>query len=114
MNAALRRHGIPRRPEPQAAPPPLELDRTTLTDLYVTRRLDDTAIGAMHGVPAYRVTLRRRELGVGEAQLSSPFRSEKQRHPRWKASFDTAHRTGEHVSWSTKRYLAELTEKEFG
>ena len=64
VNAALRRHGIPRRPEPQAPPPPLELDRNTLTELYVTRRLDDDAIGAMHQVPAYRVTMRRRELDV--------------------------------------------------
>ena len=72
VNAALPRHGIPRRPEPQAAPPPLELDRTTLTDLYVTRRLDDTAIGAMHGVPAYRVTMRRRELGVHRPPAPPP------------------------------------------
>ena len=61
---ALRRHGIPRRPEPQAAPPPLHLDRTTMTELYVTQRLDDTAIGARYGVPAHRVTMRRRELQV--------------------------------------------------
>ena len=43
VTAALRRHGIPRRPEPRATPPPLELDRTTLTELYVNRRLDDPA-----------------------------------------------------------------------
>jgi hypothetical protein len=64
VNAALRRHGIQRRPEPATPPPPLDLDAASLTDLYVTRRLDDTAIGAIYAVPAWRVTRRRRELGV--------------------------------------------------
>src|SRR6478609_1114282 len=54
VNAALRRHDIPRRPEPKS-PPPLKLDRTRLIELYVTRRLDDTEIGARFGVPAGRV-----------------------------------------------------------
>jgi transposase-like protein len=72
VNAALRRHGIPRRPEPQSPPPPLELDRNTLTELYVTRRLDDEEIGAMHQVPAYRVTMRRRELDVHRPQVAPP------------------------------------------
>lgn len=35
VNTALRRHGIDRRPEPATPPPPLDLDRTTLTELYV-------------------------------------------------------------------------------
>lgn len=72
VNAALRRHGIDRRPEPATPPPPLDLDRTTLTELYVTRRLDDAAIGALHGVPPYRVTQRRRELGVRRASVAPP------------------------------------------
>ena len=40
------------------------MDRETLTRLYVTDRLDDQAIGARYAVPAWRVTRRRRELGV--------------------------------------------------
>ena len=64
VNAALRRHGIARRPEPAPPPPPLALDAATLTDLYVTRRLDDTTIGTQYSVPSWRVTRRRRELGV--------------------------------------------------
>lgn len=72
VNAALRRHGIPRRPEPQKLPPPLELDKTTLTELYVSRRLDDDAIGLTYGVPAYRVTMRRRELGVHRPPAPPP------------------------------------------
>jgi hypothetical protein len=35
-----------------------------LTELYVTQRLDDEAIGVRYRVPAYRVTMRRRELDV--------------------------------------------------
>jgi transposase-like protein len=72
VNAALRRHGIPRRPEPQKLPPPLELDKTTLTELYVSRRLGDDAIGLTYGVPAYRVTMRRRELGVHRPPAPPP------------------------------------------
>jgi len=72
VNAALRRHGIPRQPEPQAPPPPLGWDRTTLTELCVSRRLDDAAIGAVHVVPAYRVTMRRRELGVHRPPAPPP------------------------------------------
>ncbi len=71
VNAALRRHGIPRRPEPKA-PPPLKLDRTRLTELYVTRRLDDTEIGVRFGVPAWRVTMRRRELDVHRPPAPPP------------------------------------------
>ena len=71
VTAALRRHGIPRRPEPPAPPPPLGLDGATLTELYVTRRLDDTAIGTRYGVPAWRVTMRRRELGVHRPTASA-------------------------------------------
>ena len=70
VTAALRRHGIPRRPdEHRAPPPPLSVDKKTLTELYVTRRLDD-AIGVRYGVPAYRVTMRRRELGVHRPPMS--------------------------------------------
>lgn len=72
VNAALRRHGIDRRPEPATPPSPLDLDRTTLTELYVTRRLDDVTIGALHGVPPYRVALRRRELGVRRPAVVPP------------------------------------------
>lgn len=73
VNAALRRHGIERRPDRSAPPPPLELDRTALTELYVTRRLEDSAIGARHGVPPYRVTQRRRELGVRRPAVAPPY-----------------------------------------
>jgi len=44
--------------------PPRLVDAATLTDLYVTQRLDDAEIGSRCGVPAWRVTKRRRELGV--------------------------------------------------
>ena len=36
------------------------------------RRLDDAAIGAMYAVPAYRVTLRRRELGIHRPPAPPP------------------------------------------
>lgn len=72
VNAALRRHGIPRRPELQKAPRPLKLDRTKLTELYVTRRQDDDEIGSRYGVPAYRVLMRRRELGVHRPPAPPP------------------------------------------
>jgi len=48
------------------------LDKTTLTELYVTRRLDDTEIGARFGVPAWRVTMRRRELDVHRPPAPPP------------------------------------------
>ena len=38
----------------------------------MTRRLDDEAIGAMHEVPAWRVTMRRRELGVHRPPAPPP------------------------------------------
>ncbi len=49
---ALDTRGIPRRPGGSRTVPPLAVDAATLTDLYLTRRLDDPAIGAQLGVPA--------------------------------------------------------------
>jgi hypothetical protein len=70
--AALETRGIPRRPGGSRTLPPLGVDAATLTDLYVTRRLDDPAIGARLGVPAWRVTARRRELGVYRPHVPPP------------------------------------------
>lgn len=100
VNAALRRQGIPRQPEPQKPPPPLALDKTTLTDLYVTRRLDDEAIGTRYEVPAWRVTMRRRELGVHRPSASPPHPEPPVMPPpaalhRW---YVTEGRTLEHIA----------------
>ena len=69
---ALDTRGIPRRPGGSRTVPPLAVDAATLTDLYLTRRLDDPAIGAQLGVPAWRVTARRRQLGVTRPHLPPP------------------------------------------
>jgi len=61
--AALRRHHIPIRTE-RPTVPSLDVDEPTLRDLYVAQHLDDQTIGAELGVPAWRVTMRRRELGI--------------------------------------------------
>ena len=61
--AALRRHHIPIRTE-RPTVPSLDVDEPTLRELYVTQHLDDQTIGAELGVPAWRVTMRRRELGI--------------------------------------------------
>jgi len=61
--AALRRHGIPVHTE-RPPVPPLLVNAATLSDLYVTQRLDDAEIGSRYGVPAWRVKKRRSELGV--------------------------------------------------
>ena len=61
--AGLRRHHIPLRTDRPTAPS-LDVDESTLRELYVTQHLDDQTIGAQLGVPAWRVTMRRRKLGV--------------------------------------------------
>ena len=72
VDAALRLHDIPRR-RPGASPaPPLLLDRDTLRVLYVTQRLEDAEIGARYWVPAHRVRLRRRALGVARPPAAPP------------------------------------------
>jgi hypothetical protein len=71
VRAALRRHGIPIRPERRSLPP-LGLNKEALTDLYVHQRLDDEQIGELHGVPPWRVRQRIRELGVRRPQVDPP------------------------------------------
>lgn len=62
VQTALRRHGIALQ---QTGPvPPAPVDPATLTDLYVLQRLDDRAIAARFQVPTWRITQRRRELGI--------------------------------------------------
>ena len=71
VRAALRRHGIPIRPERRPLPP-LGLTKEALTDLYVHQRLDDDQIGELHGVPPWRVRQRIRELGVHRPKVDPP------------------------------------------
>ena len=71
VRAALRRHGIPIRPERRPLPA-LGLTKEALTDLYVHQRLDDDQIGELHGVPPWRVRQRIRELGVRRPQVDPP------------------------------------------
>lgn len=71
VNAALRRHGIPRRPEHRTIPP-LDVDAAALADLYVDQRLDDAAIAERFRVPTHRVTLRRRQLGIRRPAAAPP------------------------------------------
>lgn len=71
VRAALRRHGIPIRPERRPLPA-LGLTKEALTDLYVHQRLDDEQIGELHGVPPWRVRQRIRELGVRRPQVDPP------------------------------------------
>jgi hypothetical protein len=75
VRTALQSHGISRRRGGARPVPSLDLDTATLTDLYVTRRLDDPVIAARFGVPTWRVTVRRRELGVTRPAVPPP-------HPR--------------------------------
>lgn len=58
--AALKRHVITRPVHAEC----LDVDRETLTRLYVTERLSDKAIGVRFGVSAMQVSHRRRELNV--------------------------------------------------
>lgn len=75
ISTALTRFGIPRRPRSQRRPvPAFDLDATTMQQLYVTDRLDDTAIGTRYSVPAWRVTVRRRELGIVRPPGAPPHR----------------------------------------
>lgn len=71
VRAALHRHQIPIRSERRQLPP-LDLDQQELTDLYVHQRLDDEQIGALHGVPPWRVRQRIRELGVHRPPVDPP------------------------------------------
>lgn len=71
VRAALQRHGMTMRPERRPKPPvPLDVDE--LTELYVTQHLDDSAIGARLGMPAFRVRQRREELGVRRPPAAPP------------------------------------------
>jgi hypothetical protein len=72
VRTALQAHGIPRRTGGSRPVPPLDVDAATLTDLYVTRRLDDPVIAARLGVPPWRVTARRRQLGVTRRPVPPP------------------------------------------
>jgi hypothetical protein len=45
-----------------------------MVDLYVTQRLDDATIARQHDVPTWRVTQRRRELGVHRPRPPMPLR----------------------------------------
>src|SRR5450759_5110892 len=74
VRTALEAHGIDQRTGGARPVPRLELDAGGLTDLYVTRRLDDPAIAARYGVPTWRVTTRRRELGVTRPPVPPPHR----------------------------------------
>jgi len=69
---ALHAHGIPRRTGGARPVPPLNIDTATLTEMYVNRRLDDPAIGAHLAVPPWRVTARRRQLGVRRPPVPPP------------------------------------------
>jgi DNA-binding CsgD family transcriptional regulator len=72
VRTALAAHAIGRRTGGARPVPPVDLDAATLTDLYVTRRLDDPAIAARLGVPTWRVTTRRRELRVTRPPVPPP------------------------------------------
>ena len=72
VTAALNRYGIPLRPASRRRVPRLDVDAATLTDLYVSLRLDDTEIGARFGVPAWRVKDRRLQLGVARPVVPPP------------------------------------------
>jgi len=74
VRAAIDRHGLPRRPRYRRLPP-LDLDQAALSALYVDERLDDRAIGGRLGVPAWRVTRRRRELNVARPASPPPHPS---------------------------------------
>jgi len=68
--AALTRHRITR----PVFPVTFDVDRATLTRLYVTEQLDDTVIAARYDVPPWRVTRRRRELDVHRPRIHRPPR----------------------------------------
>lgn len=70
--AALDEHGIARRPVGSQPAAPLAAGAEELRVLYVGRRLDDRAIGALYGVPAFRVRERRRALGVQRDRVPPP------------------------------------------
>lgn len=72
--AALKRHGITIDTRRQAIPP-LSADAPTMFALYVTQRLDDATIAQQYDVPTWRVTKRRRELGVHRPSAPMPRRS---------------------------------------
>jgi transposase/transposase-like protein len=72
VRTALETHAIDRRTGGARPVLPVDLDAATLTDLYVTRRLDDPAIAAQLGVPTWRVTTRRRELKVTRPPVPPP------------------------------------------
>jgi len=72
--AALKRHGITMDPRWQAIPP-LPADAPTMFDVYVTQRLDDATIAQQYNVPTWRVTKKRRELGVHRPPAPTPRRS---------------------------------------
>ena len=71
--AALRLHGITprRRGDPL---PPVPIEAAGLTDLYVTQHLDDAEIADRIGVPTWRITRRRQELGVRRPRTAPPRR----------------------------------------
>lgn len=69
---ALDRFGIARRRPGTRPVPVLPVDADTLRQLYVGQRLDDTAIASGFGVPVWRVTRRRRELGVWRLPVPPP------------------------------------------
>jgi AraC-like DNA-binding protein len=71
---ALRRFAIAIDPHRQDAIPPLHIDRSTMVDLYVTRRLGDAAIARQYGVPTWRVTHLRRNLDVHRPPVPRPRR----------------------------------------
>jgi transposase/lambda repressor-like predicted transcriptional regulator len=71
--AALKRHGITVDPRRQAIPT-LPADAPAMFDLYVTQRLDDATIARQYDVPTWRVTQRRRELGVHRPRAPMPRR----------------------------------------
>jgi len=68
---ALDRAGIPRRSGPWR-PPPFQADQATLRRLYVDQRLDDEQIAQAYAVPADRVRMRRRALGVHRPPSAPP------------------------------------------
>ena len=62
-------------PRAQRRPvPAFELDANTMQQLYVAEHLDDKPIGARHGVPAWRVKVRRRELEISRHSVPPPRR----------------------------------------
>ena len=69
---ALDRFGIVRRRPGTRPLPALPADAGVLRRLYVEQRPDDTAVGGRFGVPAWRVTQRRRELGIQRLPVPPP------------------------------------------